>query len=266
MKIASASADFNQSGWTIDHALDRNEKTAWGIHPKVGESHHAVFKLKEPLTCGEDAKLTFILKQLHGEGHVIGRLRLSATSEKSPAMTTALPAGLERILASPKTNRTEDEQAALAKFVVNRRITDELAALPKPSMVYAAASDFESDGSHKPAGAPRAVHVLKRGDINKPQAAAAPGALSCVASLQAKFEIGEEKNEGLRRAALAKWLTEPGEFADVALDRESRRGTITSGADSWRHRMILARWAALLRIRNCWTGWRFGSATMRRDH
>ena len=81
MRIASASADFNQTGWTIDHALDGNEKTAWGIHPKVGESHQAVFKLKEPLTCGPDATLTFVLKQLHGEGHLIGCLRLSATSD-----------------------------------------------------------------------------------------------------------------------------------------------------------------------------------------
>ncbi|HMJ90282.1 MAG TPA: DUF1549 and DUF1553 domain-containing protein [Candidatus Acidoferrum sp.] len=210
VKFASASADFNQSGWTIDHALDGNEKTAWGIHPKVGESHHAVFKLKEPLTIGEDTKLMFVLKQLHGDGHVIGRLRLSVTSEQSPAATTALPADVERILTLPKANRTEDEQVALAKLVVNRRITDELAALPKPSLVYAAASDFEPDGSHKPAGAPRVVHVLKRGDINKPQAAAAPGSLSCVESLQARFEIAEEKNEGARRAALAKWLTDPG--------------------------------------------------------
>ncbi|HEY0549985.1 MAG TPA: DUF1549 domain-containing protein, partial [Verrucomicrobiae bacterium] len=90
VKIAGAAADFNQSGWTINHALDGNEKTAWGIHPKVGESHHAVFTLKEPLNCGEDAKLAFILKQLHGEGHLIGCLRLSATSERAPALLTAL--------------------------------------------------------------------------------------------------------------------------------------------------------------------------------
>jgi len=208
VKFASASADFNQSGWTIDHALDGNEKTAWGIHPKMGEPHHAVFKLKEPLAFGEGAKLVFILKQLHGEGHVIGRLRLAMTSERSPAMTTALPAELERVLALPKANRSEDDEAALAKFVVNRRIADELVALPKPSLVYAAASDFEPDGSHKPAGAPRAVHLLKRGDINRPQEAAGPGALSCVSSLQARFELGDAKNEGARRAALAKWLTD----------------------------------------------------------
>jgi hypothetical protein len=210
VRFVNASADFNQSGWNIDHALDGNEKTAWGIHPKVSESHQAVFKLKEPLAIGEDAKLMFILKQLHGEGHVIGRLRLSMTSEQSPAMTTALPADVERILALPKSKRTEAEQAALAKFVVNQRITDELAALPKPSLVYAAASAFEPDASHKPAGAPRAVHVLKRGDINKPQAAAEPGALSCISVMPAKFELADAKNEGLRRAALAQWLTEPG--------------------------------------------------------
>ncbi len=209
VKFASASADFNQAGWIIDHALDGKEKTAWGIYPRVGESHQAIFKLNEPLPLSEGARLTFVLKQLHGEGHLIGRLRLAVTSEQSPASTTALPAELERILVLPKTERTEDDLASLAKFVVNRQIAEELAALPKPSLVYAAASDFEPDGSHKPAGAPRAVHVLKRGDINKPQAAANPGALSCVASLQAKFEIEDEKSEALRRTALAKWLTDP---------------------------------------------------------
>jgi hypothetical protein len=209
VKIASASADFNQSGWTIDHALDGKEKTAWGIHPKVGESHHAVFRFKEPLTCGEETKLTFVLKQLHGDGHLIGCLRLSATAEQSPATTIALPFEQERILALPRTKRTEDEQASLAKFVVNHRIANALATLPKPSLVYAAASDFEPDGGHKPAGKPRAVHVLKRGDINRPQEAAQPGALSCVSSLPSKFEIAEAQNEGARRAALAKWLTDP---------------------------------------------------------
>jgi len=209
VKIASASADFNQSGWTIKHALDRNDKTAWGIHPKVGEPHQAVFKLATPLALAEGAKLTFVLKQLHGEGHLIGRFRLSATGDSSPTTPMALPAELARIVALPPVRRTEDERAALAKFVVNRRVTEALAALPKPSLVYAAASDFEPDGGLKPAGAPRAVHVLKRGDIHRPQAAAQAGALSCVAALPSKFEIPDAQNEGARRAALATWLTDP---------------------------------------------------------
>ena len=209
VKFTSAIADFNQSGWTIDHALDRNEKTAWGIHPQVGESHHAVFKFAAPLALAEGAKLTFVLKQSHGDGHVIGRFRLSVTDDPSPTTPIALPTELSRIIALPFSARTEDERAALARFVVNRRVTEELAALPKPSLVYAAASDFEPDGGHKPAGTPRAVHVLKRGDINRPQEAAQAGALSCVSALQSKFEIADAQNEGARRAALAKWLTDP---------------------------------------------------------
>jgi hypothetical protein len=210
MAFASASADFNQAGWTIDHALDRNEKTAWGIHPNVGSSHHAVFRLKEPISLGAGAKLTFLLKQLHGEGHLIGRLRLSVTGEQSPSAVTALPIEVESIMQRAKEERTEDAQVVLARFVVNRRISEDLAALPRPSLVYAAASDFEPDGGHKPAGAPRAVHVLKRGDIHRPQEAAEAGALSCLSSLPSRFEIKDANNEGSRRAALARWLTAPG--------------------------------------------------------
>jgi len=47
--IASALSDFDQTGWTIQHALDRQEKTAWGIFPKTGQTHRAVFLLREPL-------------------------------------------------------------------------------------------------------------------------------------------------------------------------------------------------------------------------
>jgi hypothetical protein len=209
VKFLSASADFNQAGWTIDHTLDGNEKTAWGIFPNVSESHHGVFRLAQPLSVSENARLSFVLKQLHGEGHVIGRFRLSVTSESSPAAVTAVPVDVERILHRAKHQRTDEERAALAKFVVNRRVTEELSALPKSSLVYAAASDFEPDGGHKPAGAPRVIHVLKRGDIHKPQQTADPAALSCIASLDSKLTISDATNEGARRAALARWLSEP---------------------------------------------------------
>jgi hypothetical protein len=206
--VASATADFNQSGWTIEHALDRNEKTAWGIYPKVGQSHQAVFALKEPVRVGSNATLVCTLKQWHGEGHLIGKFRLTLSRADSPDLITALPADVERIVASPKAQRTEGERAALAAFVVKEKVSRELAKLPKPSLVYAAASDFEPDGGHKPAGQPRPVHVLKRGDINKALEAASPGALSCVRDLPARFALADLQNEGERRAALARWIAD----------------------------------------------------------
>ena len=209
LPLAGATADFNQAGWAIEHSLDRNDKTAWGVHPRVGESHQAVFRLQKPLLVSEGVRWTVVLKQLHGEGHLIGRFRLAITSEESPDAITAIPDDVERILQIARSQRTDDERAALAVFVVQQRIAGELAALPRPSLVYAAASDFEPDAGHKPAGAPRPVHVLRRGDIHRPQQAAQAGALSCVSSLPSRFEMEDEKDEGKRRAALARWLADP---------------------------------------------------------
>src|SRR5206468_3326388 len=95
--LVNPSADFNQSGWTIEHALDRNEKTAWGIHPAVGEAHRAVVELKDPLVVPSVATLAFVLKQLHGEGHLIGRARLSVTDARPLQRARVLPAEIEQI-------------------------------------------------------------------------------------------------------------------------------------------------------------------------
>src|SRR5207249_3029959 len=209
VSLANPTADFNQSGWTIEHALDRNEKTAWGIHPQVGAPHEAVFELKEPLAIPADATLAFVLKQLHGERHLIGRLRLAVTDARAPARPGVLPGDLTQILATPPSERSDDQRAALAAFHLKEIIARALAALPKPSLIYAAASDFEPDGGLKPAGAPRPVHMLRRGDINKPIELATPGALSCVSALPPKFDLPDPADEGARRAALAHWLADP---------------------------------------------------------
>jgi len=203
--IAGASADFDQTGWTIAHALDRDEKTAWGVFPKIGEPHQAMFRLKEPLALSHGATLVFVLKQLHGGGHLIGRTRLSVTDETSPALTTALPSNIAELISKPQ--RSDDDNVTLAAFVMKQRIAQELTALPKPSLVYAAASDFETDGGLKPAGKPRAVHMLKRGDIHRPMEPATPGALSCIEALPARFSLADINDEAARRAALAQWLT-----------------------------------------------------------
>ncbi len=85
----------------------------------------------------------------------------------------------------------------------------QLAALPPRHYVYAAASEFSPDGGHKPPPGPRSVHILKRGDIHKPGASAVPGSLACLSMLPARFSPVGSKNEGARRAALARWLSDP---------------------------------------------------------
>ena len=204
LALANPSADFNQDQWTIAHALDRNEKTAWGIHPREGEAHRAVFELKERLRVANGTTLTFVLKQLHGEGHLIGRLRLAVT-DAAPPVLAGVPAEIATILAS--TARTDDQRAALAAFLLREKVARELTTLPAQSLVYAAASEFEPDGGLKPSGGPRPIFRLHRGDITQPREAAEPGALSCLAALPPRF--ASTADEGARRAALAHWLTAP---------------------------------------------------------
>ena len=59
------------------------------------------------------------------------------------------------------------------------------------------------------ASGPRSVHILKRGDIHKPGASAVPGSLAACRCCPARFSPPTRSNEAARRAALARWLSDP---------------------------------------------------------
>ncbi|MDB6155508.1 MAG: Planctomycete cytochrome [Chthoniobacteraceae bacterium] len=205
LKFSRASADFDQTDWGIARALDGDLKTAWGIHPRVGESHHAVFELEQKTVLKPGSKLVVVLKQLHGASHIIGRFRLSMTSAPGN-VATALPSTVEQVLAIPSNQRTLEQRTALAAFVLKRRAEEELARLPVRAKVYAASSAAENERGVITLLEPRVIRVLTRGDLDKPEAEATPGALSAITALKARFEV---KNEAGRRAALADWLADP---------------------------------------------------------
>jgi hypothetical protein len=209
VSLQNPASDFDQQGWTVAHAIDGHEKTAWGIHPQVGKSHHAVFELKENLGFDCGTALTFILEQNHGGGHLIGRLRLSATTAPRPVRVQSVPETIAKYLQTPSGSRTDEQKQELAAYFLKNQIEQKLAALPKPQLVYAGASDFASDGGLVPAKTPRMIHMLKRGDINKPGPEALPGALTAVTPLQSRFGLANSSEEGGRRAALAAWIVDP---------------------------------------------------------
>lgn len=222
--LVNPTADFDQSGWEIAKTIDQKDETAWGIHPKVGVSHQAFFELKEPLTVNETVdpaakiadesadrpamRLRIVLKQLHGRSHLIGRMRLSITDAVAPVRVNVYPDSIATILATATETRTDEQRQELARYHQLNEVDRGLSALPKPSMVYAAASDFEPDGSMHPPKGPRQIHLLHRGDIRNPRDECLPGALSCVSDLNSQFEIPTGSPESTRRVALAKWLTD----------------------------------------------------------
>jgi hypothetical protein len=205
--LASARADFDQDGWTAAMAIDHNPKTAWGIYPQVGKPHAAVFEFRQPLGGAGGTLLRFVLEQKHGGGHLIGRLRLAVTTAPRPVPLGLLPPAIAAILAVSAERRTDAQRLDLACHVLREQAERQLSALPPQRMVYAAAADFQPQGSFKPARGCRPIFLLRRGDIGQPLAPARPGALSCVPNLEWRFQLADPADEGARRAALAHWLS-----------------------------------------------------------
>jgi len=205
VKFGKATADFDQNGWTSSHAIDGNVATAWGIHPAVGQSHSAVFELETPLELKPGTQIVVDLKQLHGRGHVIGRWRLSATD--SASATAAVPPELVRsaVELSPD-QRSEEQRAAIAAYALRPYAEQQLKELPASSEVYAVSTSHSHGRKLDRPQTPKTVHVLHRGDIEKPGEVAVPGALSAISSLPGRFASSDANDEALRRAALADWL------------------------------------------------------------
>jgi cytochrome c553 len=82
-------------------------------------------------------------------------------------------------------------------------------SLPPRQFVYCGTPVFKAEGSFRPTATPRPVYVLKRGDVRNRGALARPGTFACVPGLPSRFELADANNEGGRRAALARWLSDP---------------------------------------------------------
>ena len=203
-------ADFNQEGWDITRAIDGKRDTAWGIYPQVGKPHEATFELKTRIAGADDSILHFELEQLHGGGHLIGRVRISVTTQPKPAKSIAVPANVLADLKIAAERRTPEQAARVAQHFRRVHLDEQLAALPKPAMVWAIASDFPKFRNYAAPKTPAPVFILKRGDVKQPLEKVDAGALACVAPLHVEFTAADPHQEGPRRAALAKWLTDPG--------------------------------------------------------
>ena len=211
--LQNPTADYNEKFNGVDYditkALDGDPKTSWGIYPETGKSHFAFFECTEEVGFAGGSVLTFILEQKHKQ-HQIGRFRLSVTAAKRPVRVPPFPESIAKVLGTKPAARTDDQRIELAAYYLKTRVDQQLSVLPEPKMVYAVANDFEPRKIFKPAKNPRPIHLLKRGDINKPEEEVAPGALSLVPGLNADFALPDTNDEGSRRSALAKWITDPG--------------------------------------------------------
>lgn len=211
VRFRNAVADFQQDGWTIAHAIDNNPRTAWGIHPREGHPHTAVFEPEQPIPVLSGTTLHLTLQQSHGRGHTIGRFRISLT-DAPPQSALPLPIELQALLEIPAADRTSEQQVEIAARILELHADSELAKLPEPEKLYAAGAVATNERGTIRFDTPREIRILKRGDVDQPTEVAIPGALAILeqaAGLTARFPIEASQPESARRAALAEWLAAP---------------------------------------------------------
>lgn len=113
---------------------------------------------------------------------------------------------LTRITDEPTRKARAETANALAD------VTKQIAALPPERAVYAGTIHKGSGafaGTGTKGGKPRPIFLLARGQVTSPGKEVGPGTLSAITTLPARFEMAPEATEGARRAALAKWITDP---------------------------------------------------------
>jgi hypothetical protein len=90
--LQNAQADFSQEGWAVAGAIDGDMGSGWGLHGQLGRDHVAIFECRQDIGFAGGTVLTFSLDQHYGDQqHLMGKFRLSATTEKRPVRLEVEP-------------------------------------------------------------------------------------------------------------------------------------------------------------------------------
>ncbi|MBL8841158.1 MAG: hypothetical protein JNL90_06445 [Planctomycetes bacterium] len=84
LALGKASASWSQEGFAALGAVDGLPNTGWAVAPKFDASHHLVVELAKEASAGAGDSLTLELRFDHGDRHVAGCLRVSATDAPPP--------------------------------------------------------------------------------------------------------------------------------------------------------------------------------------
>ena len=139
--------------------------------------------------------------------------RSNLTDGLAPVSATAdekaeLVAEREALLLSVADQETRQKRASLLQE--QREIAAALSTFPKPLEVFAGAVHHGSGnfrGTGPQGGKPRPIFVLTRGQVTQPGPEARPGAVSSLKFAPGRFALSPNDSEGIRRAALARWIT-----------------------------------------------------------
>jgi len=114
VKLQAAGATVEQPTFPAANAVDGNVTTGWAVGNGIGNNQAAVFKFQAPVPAVADGvTFTAVLDQRFGTGHVVGKFRLSVTTDKNPKLGAPVAADVIAILETPVEKRTPEQSARL---------------------------------------------------------------------------------------------------------------------------------------------------------
>ncbi len=196
--IASASADYEQSGYSVDQAIDgRLGKQGWAVDGNTKpENRTAVFQLADTLAA--NTKLRIRMQHRWGASHQIGRFRLSFSPQAVSTEQTAT------LLATPPGKRTPAQRQQLTRLLVQKYgrsdVQDLLSQIQQLTAAINEAEKVPATMIMQEMAKPRQAYVLDRGEYDKPRQdqpvqPAVPQAMGTLSDSQPPNRLG-----------LAQWL------------------------------------------------------------
>ncbi|REK20861.1 MAG: DUF1553 domain-containing protein [Planctomycetota bacterium] len=214
--IARAAATFEQNGFPAAAVFDGESGAGngWAVAGTAGRANTLLLEFAEAVGDGEETVLNLSIEQNHPGNHVLGRFRISATTQQTPLklpQQTLPPAEILAIIETDAAERDESQQARLTSHF--KSVTPLLAEL-RASLAAAnkAVADFEASLPRCLVSVsmetPRTVRFLPRGnwmdesgDVMQP---ALPEYLARVTD-SLPDENGESR---LTRLDLARWIAD----------------------------------------------------------
>lgn len=201
----SATSDFNQKGYEVQHAIDGKEETkGWAISPQMGKPHHATFLLSEPLSAErlQTSELLVRLSQQYGNSlHTLGRFKLSWLTPEQVQLESLSKEVKDVLAIAPDQRDQKQLQTLKEKFYSEDAEYRSLQAAVTAHQKTAPFQPLMDVPVIRPrTKSPRETHVLKRGDFLQPLGTVQPETLSVLP----EFAVD---SEGVpTRLDFAQWL------------------------------------------------------------
>jgi hypothetical protein len=206
LKIASASADYEQANYPIAHAIDAKKRTGWAVDGASKRSRRAAeFFLNEPLDLQPGDRVRIRLAHnSQFQGHAIGRFRIAVSDLASTnRAANEIPEQVRNILRTPGTARTPAEREQLTQyfFSIAPSTADQRDAIADAKRSLA---QFEKQFTTyvmvmREMPEPRPTYVLERGVYNKPRQ-------RVEAAVPSEVLGGLPVGAPMNRVGLARWL------------------------------------------------------------